>query len=122
MFICLQVNIHLFIIRSGDAGGTVVVHVSLTTVARVRFRLCAVNSLKLPLSHVRRVLSSLTLPSIAGFLRVLRFPPAVTLDPLWVALTGPPGRTIHVADRVIQYKQRYFKRDTDRQTAQTNRQ
>ena len=80
-----------------------VLHVSLTTVTRVRFRLRKVIGLKLPLSHVRRVLSSLTLPSITGFLRVLRFFPVVTLDPR-VALTGPLGRTAYVADRVIQYK------------------
>ena len=49
------------------AGGTVVVHVSLTT--------------DQGLSHVRRVFSSLTLPPIAGFLCVLRFSPVVTLDP-----------------------------------------
>ena len=42
----------------GVAGGTVVVHVSLTTVTRVRFRLRAVIWLKLLWSHVRRVLSS----------------------------------------------------------------
>ena len=89
-----------------DAGGTVAVHVSLTTVIRVRFQLRAVIWLKLPWSHVRRVLSSLSLQSIAGFLRVLRFPPVVTLGP-W-PLTGPPGRTAYVADRVIQYKQRNF--------------
>ena len=77
----------------GCAGGTVVVHVSLTTMTRVRFRLRAVTWLKLPWSHVRRVLSSLILPSIAGFLQVLRFFPVVTLDPWEVALTGPLDRT-----------------------------
>ena len=89
-------------------GGAVVVHVSLTTVTRVRFWLRVVIWLKLPWSHVRRVLSSLTLPIIAGFLRVLRFPPVVTLDPWRVALTGPLGRTAQVAGRVIRYKQRHF--------------
>ena len=68
------------------------VHVSLATVTRVRFWLRAVIWLKSPWSYVRRVLSSLTLPNIAGFLRVLRFPPVVTLDPWGVALTGPLGR------------------------------
>ena len=80
-------------ICSRVAGGTVIVHMSFTTVTRVRFLLHAVIWLKLPLSHVRRVLSSLSLPIIAGFLQVLRFPPVVTLDPWGVALTGPLGRT-----------------------------
>ena len=93
---------------AGGGGGTVVVHVSLTNVTRVRFRLRAVIRLKLPWSHVRRVLSSLTLPSIAGFLRVVRFPSVVTLDPWEVALTGPLGRTARVTDRIIQYKRRHF--------------
>ena len=62
-------------LKNGDAGGTVIMYVSLATVTRVRFRLHAVIRLKFPWSHVRRVLSNLTLPSIAGFLRVLRFPP-----------------------------------------------
>ena len=53
---------------------------------------------------VRIVLSSLTLPSIAGFLWVFRFPPVVTLDPWGVALTGTLGRTAQIADRVIQHK------------------
>ena len=44
-----------------------------------------------------RVMSSLSLPDVAGFLRVLRFPPVVTLDPKEVALTGPLGRTALVA-------------------------
>ena len=70
------------------AGGTVVVHVSLTTVTGVRFRLRAVIWLKLPWWHVRRMLSSLTLPSITGFLRVVRFPPVLTLDSWGVALQG----------------------------------
>ena len=81
----------------------VVVHVSLTTVTWVRFRLHAIIKLKLPQSHVRRVLSSLTLPSIAGFLWVLRFPPVVTMyprgGPYWTS-----RETVEVADRVIQYK------------------
>ena len=64
----------------GCAGGTVVVHVSFTTVTWVRFRLRAATRLKLSLSHVRRVLSSLTLPSIGAFLRILRFPTVVTLE------------------------------------------
>ena len=81
-----------------------VVHLSLTSVTRVRLRLRAVISLQLPLSHVRRVFSSLTLPIIAGFLRVFQFPPVVTLDPLGVALTRPLGRTAQEADRIIQYK------------------
>ena len=62
-------------------GAKVAVHVSLTTVTRIRFRPRAVISLKLPWSHVRRVLSSLTPLIIACFLRVFRFPPAITLDP-----------------------------------------
>ena len=66
----------------GSAGGTVVVHVSLTTLARVGFRLQAV---------------------ISGFLRVLRSP-VVILDLRGVALTGPLGRTGQVTDRLIQYK------------------
>ena len=66
-----------------------------------RFCLRAVIWLKLPWSHVRRVMSSLSLPSIAGFLRVLRFPRVVTLDPRRVALTRPLGRTAYVADRFI---------------------
>ena len=86
------------------AGGTVVVHASLTTVTKVRFQLCAVIWLKLPWSHVRKVLSNLTLPSIAGFLRVLRFPPVVTPNPWGMVLTEPLGRTAQVADRVIQCK------------------
>ena len=57
-----------------------VAHVSLSTVTRVRFRLREVIRLKLPFSDVRKVLSSLTLLSIAGFLKVLRFPPVVTMD------------------------------------------
>ena len=77
----------------GDTGGTVVVHVSLTTVTRVPFWLHAIIWLKLPWSHVSRVLSSLTLPSTTGFLWVLWFPPVVTLDPLGVAFTWPLGRT-----------------------------
>ena len=76
------------------SGGTVVVHVSFITVIRVWFRLPAVIWLKLPWSHVRRVLSSLSPPSIAGFIRVLRFPPVLTLDLSGVALTGPLGRTV----------------------------
>ena len=56
--------------------------------------------LKLPWSHVRRVLSSLTLPRITGFLRVLQYPPVVTMGPWGVALTGPLGRTAQVADRL----------------------
>ena len=83
---------------------TMVVHVSLTTVTRVRFRLHAAIWLKLPWPHVRKVLSSLTLPNIAGFLRVLLFSLVVTLDPRRMALTGPVGRTAEVAGRVIQYK------------------
>ena len=66
---------------------------------RIRFRLRAHTW-----SHARRVLSSLTLPSIAGFLGIFRFPPVVTLDPRGVALTGPLGEELNVADRVIQYK------------------
>ena len=61
------------------AGGTVVVHLSLTTAVKVQFR------------HVRRVLSSLPLPNIEGFLRVLRFPSVVTLGQWGVALTGLLG-------------------------------
>ena len=91
----------------GGSGGTVVVHTYLTTVIGLRFLLRAVVWLKLPLSHVTRVLSTLTLPSIAGFLRVLRFPPVVTLDPWGLALTGPLGRTAQIADMVIQYNWRY---------------
>ena len=89
---------------SAGAGGPMVVQVSLTTVTRIRFRLGAIIWLKLPLSHVRRVLFSLTLPSIAGFLRVFRFPPVVTLNSWMVASTGPLGRIAQVADRVIQFK------------------
>ena len=62
-------------------GGTLVVQVSLTTVTRIRFWLQNVIWLKLTLSHVRRVLSSVTLPSIAGFLRIPWFLPVQTLDP-----------------------------------------
>ena len=91
------------ILELWGAGGTVVVHVSLATLTCVRFRLHAVIWLKLPWSHMRRVLSSLTLPSTAGFLRVLQFPPVVTLDPWGVALTGLHGRTAKEANRVIQY-------------------
>ena len=40
-------------------GGTVLVHVSLTTVTRVRFRLHVVIRLKLPWSHVWSALTSL---------------------------------------------------------------
>ena len=71
----------------------VVVYVSLTTVTRIWFRLRAVLWLKLHWLHVRRVLSSLTPPSIAGFFRVLWFPRVVTLDPWGVAFNGPLGRT-----------------------------
>ena len=85
-------------------GGTVVVHVSFNTVTRVRSRLRAVIWLKLPWSHVRRVLSIFKQSSITGVLQVLRFPPVVTLDTWGVALTGPLGKTAYVADRVIQYK------------------
>ena len=80
--------------------GTVVVHLSLTSVTEVRLRLLAVISLQLPLSHVRQ----LSQPIIAGFLRVFRFPPVVTLDPLGVALTHPLGRTAQEAHRIILYK------------------
>ena len=83
---------------------TVVVHMSLTTVNSVRFQLGAVIWLNLPWSHVRKMLSILTLPNIADFLRVLRFPPVVTLAPWGVALTGPLRRTAQVADRIIQDK------------------
>ena len=55
---------------------------SLTTATTVRFHLHRVIWSKLPLSHVRRVLSNLTLPSIIGCLRVLRFPPLVILNPM----------------------------------------
>ena len=68
------------------------------TATWVRFLHCAVICIKLPLSHVTGVLFSLTLPSIAGFVRVLRFPPVVTLDPWGVALTRPLGRTAYVSD------------------------
>ena len=91
-------------LRTFGAGGTVLVHVSLTTVTWVRFRQHAVMWLKLPWSRVSRALSSLTLPSIAGFLRVLRFPLVVILDRGGVALAGPLGRAAQVADKVIQYK------------------
>ena len=84
IFVCLYLCIALL----RGAGGTVVMHVSLTTVTSIRFRPRAVIWLKLPLSHVRRVLSSLTLPSIAGFLRVFPFPPVLTVDPWGVALAG----------------------------------
>ena len=100
----VAVHVSLTTVSSRGAGGTMAVHVSLTTVIRVRFRLRAVIWLKLPWSHVRRVLSSLTLPNITGFLQVLRFPPVVTLDPWGVALTRPLGRIAQVADRFIQYK------------------
>ena len=56
-------------------------HLFLVTVIRVLFHLHAVIWLKLPWSHVNRLLSCLTLPSITGFLRVLWFSSAVTLDP-----------------------------------------
>ena len=49
--------------------------------------------LKLPWSHVRKVLFSLNLPSVAGFLWVFWFPLVVTLDPWGVALSGPLMRT-----------------------------
>ena len=88
----------------GGAGGIVVVHVSLTTVTRVRIRFCAVIGLKLSLSYERRVLCSSTLPSITGFHGY----PSVSLDRWGVALTGPLGRTAQVADTVIQYNKRYF--------------
>ena len=61
-------NLYKHNIMIRGAGGTVVVHVSRTTVTRVQFWLRAVIRLKLSWSHVRRVLSSLTLLSIAGFL------------------------------------------------------
>ena len=82
-------------------NGILLVVISLTTVIRIGFRLRAVIWLELPWSHVRRVMSSLNLLSIVGFLRVLRFPPVVTLDPWGITLTGPLGRTAQVADRVI---------------------
>ena len=47
----------------------------------------------LPWLHVRRVLSSLTLPNIAGFLPVLRFTPWKP-DPWRVAVIGFLGRTV----------------------------
>ena len=84
--------------------GTLAVHVSLTSVTRVRPRIHAVICLKLSGSHLRRVLLNLSLPSIAGFLRVLRYPPTVTLNPWEVDLTAPLDRTAQMADRVIQYK------------------
>ena len=56
---------------------------------------------------MRRVLSSWTLPSITGFLRVLQFPPVVNVDPSGVALTGPLGRRADVANRVIQNKEKH---------------
>ena len=59
---------------AGSAGGAVNVRVCLTTVTLFPSRPRAVIELKLPWSHVRRVLSSLTLLNIAGFLRILRFP------------------------------------------------
>ena len=64
----------------GVAGSTVIVHVSHTTVTRVPFWLHAIIWLKLPWAHVSKVLSSLTLPSTTGFLRILWFRPVVTLD------------------------------------------
>ena len=70
-----------------------VLHMSHTTVTRVRFLLRAVIWLKVPWSHLRRVLSSSTLPSIASFLQVLRFPPVVIMDPWGVTIPGPLGRT-----------------------------
>ena len=106
----------MLVLVNGSAGATVVEHVSLPTVIRLRFRLRAVTWLKLPLSHVIRVLSSLTLPRIAGFLRILQFPSVVTLGPLGVALTGPLKRRAQVADRVIHYKYTLpllFRRDED---------
>ena len=42
-------------------------------------------------------------PNIADYIRVLRFPPVVTLDPLGVAPTGSLGRTTQLTDRVIQF-------------------
>ena len=75
-----------------------------TTMTRVRFWLRAVSWLKLSWWKVRMGLSSLTLPRGVGFLRVLYFPPVITLDPWAVALTWPLGRLAYVADRVIQYK------------------
>ena len=58
-----------------------VVHVSLTAVTKVGFSLCVVIRLELPLSTLRRVLSSLTLPNITGVLWTLCFPPVVTVNP-----------------------------------------
>ena len=87
------VHVCLITVTSRGTGGTVVAHVGVTTVTWARFLPRAVILLKLPWLHVRRVLFSLTLPSMAGFLRVLRFPPVVTLDPKGVTLTGPLGRT-----------------------------
>ena len=81
-----------------------VAHVSLTNVTRVGFRLLAVTYLKLTLSHARSVLSIMTPSSIAGILRVVRFPAVVTLEPWGMALTGPLGRTAQEAYRVIQNK------------------
>ena len=67
---------------------------------RLRFQLSTVIWLKLLWLHVRKVLSSLTLRSIAGFLRVLRFPPAVKLNPLpyfiFIYFTLPYLRSPHL--------------------------
>ena len=90
------------------AGGKVVVHVCLTTVTRVRFRLCAVKWLKLPWSHVIGLVQF-------DFTKHRRFSPGSpvsscsnTLDLWGMTLTGPLEKTAQVADRVIQYKHKSF--------------
>jgi hypothetical protein len=37
---------------------------------------------------------SVSLPNTTDLLQVLRFPPAVTLDPQGMTCIGPPGRTV----------------------------
>ena len=61
--------------KKSYCSSTVVMHVS-HHCEYIRFRLRGVIW-----SYVRGVLSSLTLPSVADFLRELRFPPVVILDP-----------------------------------------
>ena len=71
-------------------GVTVVVHASLSP------SLLGLSSVL----HEKRMLSSLAVSSITGFLLVLRIPPVVTQDPCGVALTGPLRTTAQLADQV----------------------